>query len=100
MAVQYCEHCHEYIDLDYNCEHFDDNGNCLIEEEMSLKDRYLTREDSVKLIVKACDIYGDYDMPIHSCVEKYLIEVEKIDEDLAFDFSHEITSYCTRANLL
>lgn len=31
MAIQYCEYCHKYIDLDWNCEHFDDNNNCEIE---------------------------------------------------------------------
>ena len=23
MAIEYCEYCHKYIDLDYNVEHFD-----------------------------------------------------------------------------
>ena len=29
MSVMYCENCHDYIDTDYNAEHFDSNGDCV-----------------------------------------------------------------------
>ena len=29
MSILYCEYCHEYIDTDYNAEHFtDEDGEC------------------------------------------------------------------------
>ena len=33
MSITYCEHCHLYIDLDYNEEHFDENGDCVEHSE-------------------------------------------------------------------
>lgn len=33
MSIQYCEYCNIYIDLDYNCEHFDDDGECVKQGE-------------------------------------------------------------------
>lgn len=33
MAVQYCEYCDKFVDLDYNVEHFDKSGNCIIEKD-------------------------------------------------------------------
>ena len=33
MAIQYCEDCDKQIDLDYECEHFDENGKCTIKGE-------------------------------------------------------------------
>jgi hypothetical protein len=35
MSVMYCEHCDQYIDTDYNAEHFDEDGNCELEKEDS-----------------------------------------------------------------
>ena len=33
MAVQYCEYCDKNIDLDWNVEHFDEDGECEIKKE-------------------------------------------------------------------
>ena len=32
MSVVYCEYCHEYVDLDFNVEHFDDDGETCIKQ--------------------------------------------------------------------
>ena len=35
MSIVYCEYCDEYIDTDFDSEHFDDDGKCweeLLEE--------------------------------------------------------------------
>lgn len=29
MSIIYCHNCDEYIDTDYNVEHFDDEGECI-----------------------------------------------------------------------
>lgn len=29
MSVQYCEHCHKFIDTDHDVEHWDEGGNCV-----------------------------------------------------------------------
>ena len=36
MSVMYCEHCHLFIDTDYDVEHFDEGGNCIEYVEYSL----------------------------------------------------------------
>ena len=28
MSVLYCYYCHEYIDTDFNTEHFNEEGDC------------------------------------------------------------------------
>ena len=35
MSIMYCEYCHLYIDEDFDCEHFDEDGECV--EEMEVK---------------------------------------------------------------
>lgn len=33
MSVMYCDYCDKLVDTDFNAEHFDDDGNCEIENE-------------------------------------------------------------------
>ncbi len=43
MSMQYCEHCQELIDTDYNAEHFEENeqGETLCEEEQNSEPQWL-----------------------------------------------------------
>lgn len=34
MSIQYCHPCDEYVDTDFNAEHFDEEGNCAEIEEI------------------------------------------------------------------
>ena len=35
MPIQFCEECNQYIDLDWNVEHFDEDGKCELTKELN-----------------------------------------------------------------
>lgn len=42
MAITYCDHCNQQIDLDYNCDHFTSNGDCVEQIVEQLEEEGLT----------------------------------------------------------
>ena len=49
----------------------------------------LCEQSIVDIGRKACDLYGDVDMPVSSCIENYLIKIGfQIDD--AFNFGHDL----------
>ena len=50
MSILYCEYCHEYIDEDFNVEHFLPTGECEEETIEKLKDEGKTDEEIIHIL--------------------------------------------------
>jgi len=52
MSIVYCEYCHDYIDTDFNLEHFDEDDQCLQEIEDDIERKTKIKYVPLNLPVK------------------------------------------------
>jgi len=52
-----------------------------------------------KIVDNAISLYSDIDMPINSCIERYLIDDIGIDCDDAFELSLDLSDLWVKENI-
>ncbi len=95
MSVLYCEYCHEYIDTDFNEEHYTSDGECVNEIIGKLKDEDLENWEIKELEQKLdtskgrdTELFGRNSVLDSLALVNLIVAVE---ENISDEFEKDIT---------